>query len=810
MYKVDLVNHIRYMADFKTDKEGFRTRCNINFEAKELISFKRFFDNVLSNPLTLEQRKAVIVDEDAELVVAAAGSGKTTTIKSKVAYLVQKGLAAANEILVISFNKNVQEDLEGSLASSYPGIKINTFHALGLKILAEARGQKPSLTDLAESREKLAEYLDGLIEKIYREKHVELVEFFVSYAKSYRDKFDFKDMGEYSSYVRSVGMMTLNGETVKSLEELELANFLYVNGVPYSYEQDYEHPVATALRRQYKPDFYLPDYGVYIEHFAINSDGNTPDFINKKEYLASRDWKIRTHHQYKTNLIQTFSYEKRSDALTANLRTKLEEYRVVFSPLPQDQLLDKLNSSGYVSELGMLLGTFLNLFKGSLLSIGDLSVRLPEDDVDSARAKKFIKIFQEIYERYQRHLTSTSLIDFNDMIRLAEQALSGGFAFDEIKYILIDEFQDISVGRAQFIKSLLQSTHHAKLVAVGDDWQSIYRFSGSDISVMTSFEDHFGRHEIRMLPETFRFDKMVEAVASRFVLKNEAQIKKQVIAKSRDNSKSVILWHPQKDNGLLLESIVQHIPIASAAKTSILILARYNFYRHRLGIAELKVRRPDLEVRFSSVHAAKGAEADYVILVGVKSGRYSFPSEIADDPLLDLVLSAREHFAHAEERRLLYVALTRTKNDVYVVGDPSAESTFFKELTEDPDVDTSFLGSSLNRRCSVCQAPMTERHSKHGLFFGCSNFPICSTTSRPCIACGIGFLVKNRLSVSCDNTMCKKEYEECPACGDGLLVERTSKKAGQPFLGCTNFSSGKCTYTRNIGPFNLADSGRRF
>lgn len=796
MLDLELANHVRNMNEVKMNRKGFHSKCNSEFERQELIRSKRFFDSALSNFLTTEQRRAIIVDEDAELVVSAAGSGKTTTIKSKVAYLVHKGMASPQQILVISFNRNVQQDLEKYLASQYPGININTFHALGLKILAEAQGQKPSLSELAESREKMGEYLDDLIKIIYEDNYSGLADFFVSYAKPYRDQFDFKSMGEYIAYVRSVGLITFNGETVKSLEELELANFLYSNGVNYLYETNYEHPVASIKKRQYKPDFYLPEYGIYIEHFAIDINGKTPPFINEKEYLDSRNWKILTHQQYQTKLVQTFSHEKRSGTFIANLKLSLKQHGVYFFPLPKEQLLDKLNSSGYISELGILLGTFLNLFKGSLLSISDLSNRLPKNKADAARARKFIEIFEHVYRRYQSHLHSTSLIDFNDMIRLAAQALDDGYELNDIKYILIDEFQDISIGRAEFIKSLLRSTDQAKLVAVGDDWQSIYRFSGSDISVMTTFEDYFGRHEVRMLSETFRFDHMVESVSSRFVLRNEAQTKKKVIAKVRNNSKSVILWHPQKNSGSLLESISKHIPVVSSGKTSVLVMARYNFYRDQLGLGDLREQRPDLAITFSSIHAAKGAEADYTILVGVKSGRYSFPSEIADDPLLDLVLSVQEHFEHAEERRLLYVALTRTRNAVYVVGDPNAESIFFKELSIDPDVDASYLGHTINRRCLICQAPMVERNSKHGLFFGCTNYPICNATIRPCISCGKGFLVHYGVHICCDNPLCNKEYEACPECENGMLVQRDGKYGS--FLGCTNFAEGDCNFTKNI------------
>jgi DNA helicase-4 len=171
-----------------------------------------------------------------------------------------------------------------------------------------------------------------------------------------------------------------------------------------------------------------------------------------------------------------------------------------------------------------------------------------------------------VYKRYQEHLASSSLIDFNDIIRRAEQVLDCGHELKDIKYVLIDEFQDIFLRGAQFIESLPRSTDHAKFVAVGDYLQSIYRLSGSDVSVMTSFDDYFGRHEVRMLPETFCFDQMVGSVASRLVLKNEAQIKKKVIAKIRDNSKSVILWPPQKDSVSLPESIAQHIAPAKSRK----------------------------------------------------------------------------------------------------------------------------------------------------------------------------------------------------------------------------------------------------
>ncbi|QQS16410.1 MAG: UvrD-helicase domain-containing protein [Neisseriales bacterium] len=235
--KMDLINHINNMNEIRTDKDAFRIKCNAQFEKQELIRYKTFFDNLPAR-LTLNQRKAVIVNEDLQLIVAAAGSGKTTTIKSKVAYLIDKGLVRPHELLIIAFNKDIQEELERSLTKTYSGITIKTFHAFGLEILAEIDNHKPSLSKLSEDPISLLKYLEQSINEIYQDKYLELTEFFVSYAKPYRDQFDFKNMGEYISYVKSVEPVTLKGEYVRSLEELDIANFFYINGIDYLYEKN--------------------------------------------------------------------------------------------------------------------------------------------------------------------------------------------------------------------------------------------------------------------------------------------------------------------------------------------------------------------------------------------------------------------------------------------------------------------------------------------------------------------------------------------------------------------------------------------
>ncbi|QQS16409.1 MAG: UvrD-helicase domain-containing protein [Neisseriales bacterium] len=204
-------------------------------------------------------------------------------------------------------------------------------------------------------------------------------------------------------------------------------------------------------------------------------------------------------------------------------------------------MLHKLNESGYISGFAKLLETFLNLFKGSSRTIEDLKHCITSNDINAARAYKFLDIFIDVLDRYESYLAAEHAIDFNDMIGCAANTLNEGTVTRNFKYILIDEFQDISIVRANLIKALLRNSNDTKLVVVGDDWQSIYRFSGSDISVMTKFDEYFGRHELNFLPETFRFNDKIVSVSSRFLLRNSAQITKDIIARKSDCTKSVVL-----------------------------------------------------------------------------------------------------------------------------------------------------------------------------------------------------------------------------------------------------------------------------
>ena len=193
--------------------------------------------------------------------------------------------------------------------------------------------------------------------------------------RPYRSEHEFQTQGEYWDYVRTHEIRSLQGDQVKSYEECEIANFLYLNGVPYAYEADYEHETATPEKRQYQPDFHLTEAGIYIEHLALTKSGETPPFIDRDEYLRSLDWKRRLHAEHGTVLIETYSHEKAAGTLIRNLEAKLAAHEVALRPIPADEIFTVLERQGRIDPFTRLVATFLHHYKGAQLTADEVTRR---------------------------------------------------------------------------------------------------------------------------------------------------------------------------------------------------------------------------------------------------------------------------------------------------------------------------------------------------------------------------------------------------------------------------------------------------
>ena len=797
------IRMLKTIREFLDDPVRFLKKANNAFVANELSRSQQFFDRIEAQPLTDEQRRAVVIDGDRNLVVAAAGSGKTSAIVAKAGWLLYRGYRRPPELLLLAFARDARKELEERLRrrlgdDMVRDMTVSTFHSLGLAIVGEAEGQRPALAKVAEDPQALTDLLKRIVAELRTDRTLSatLLSWFQEQFAPYRSQSEFQTWGAYWDHIRRYGIRSLKGEQVKSFEECEIANFLYLRGVNYEYERTYEHNTGTPEKGPYRPDFYLPDAAIYIEHFGINANGKTASFVPQKEYLRSMTWKRQLHTERGTTLVETFSHEHAAGTLTRNLAAKLQDHGVSLSPTSLAEAFTVFEEQGRIDPFIRLLATFLHHYKGARLTFPEVAARAAGMP-DRARAAAFLAVFQPIFARYQETLSQSGQIDFHDMINRAADHVEAGRYRSPFGYILVDEFQDISPDRARLLKALLDQAPGSQLFAVGDDWQAIFRFAGSDIGIMREFGKRFGDSEDLYLKTTFRCADRVAAVATKFVLHNPAQIPKTVRSERKADEPCIHVGLPGEQNLSLLKEALDRIA-EDAAKhegpSSVLVLGRY---RHTLpqNRATLAKHYSGLRFDYRTVHRSKGLEADYVVLLGLCSGKYGFPAEIEDDPLLDLVLASAEGYPDAEERRLLYVAVTRARRHVFLLVENGPPSSFAMELARDGyDVTVFGRPPGGDVPCPVCvEGRLTRRENRQSgsLFYGCSNYPYCEHRQRPCPDCGKGLVVKADGGFRCRD--CGHAIESCPKCS-GWLQTRMGRYGR--FLGCTNFPA--CGYTRDL------------
>lgn len=779
-----------------SDPTGFAAEFNSAFVERELVRYGELFDTVESAPLTQQQRLACVRNEENNLVVAGAGTGKTSTMVGRAAYLLASGIATGEQILMMAFARKAADEMQQRLVSriqgEYGAPTATTFHALGLSIVSSVDGLQPLVSDLATDSIQFEKFVTSAIEvncddPDYLSKWVRLLGTgrFV-----YRSPFDFQSIEEYEQYVTDQELRTLAGEAVKSFEELEIANCLAKHSVRYTYEAPYEHDTRDPAHRQYKPDFYLDDYGVYLEHFALDHRGNPPSHF--QGYLEGVHWKRALHEKYGTTLLETYSHEKRDGVLETALLAKLEARGVELRIVPDAELLERLRQDNRVLEGSRLIGDLICRARDAGIGANQLR-SLSARAVDSGRFQLVADIALPVIHAYEERLAERGEVDFSEMIIRAIDYVESGRFESPFTHVMVDEFQDISASRARLVRALAHQKTGCTFFAVGDDWQSIYRFAGSDVGLTSRFEGNFGPTATTVLDTTFRFNDRICAVASSFIQKNPDQLKKRLECTRSATEAAVVLVassSPSADLRRTLEVIASQI----AGAATVLVLGRYNFTLEALDrdYRQLLARElPGLRIEFATAHAAKGKESDFVVVLGLKKGRMGFPCTKPTDDVLDALLPPLESYRLAEERRLFYVALTRARECVYVLYDPASCSEFVTELLTEHSAE--YVARYEPDGCepvSVTKCPrcatgvLVKRRSETGNhFFGCDNYPYCEHTEPACPDCGSAMRIESGVRC-CSSQSCSHTEPICPVCGAPMKLR--SGRWGQ-FWGCTNY-----------------------
>jgi DNA helicase IV len=757
-----------------TNYESLRLDYNEQFIEIELERRKHLLDNAAAFPLDDQQRRAVVADEDNSLVIAGAGSGKTMTIVAKVKYILEVLDASADTILPISFTRKSAEDMQKRI--NVKGVNPQTFHKFGLTVLQSVENRKPNIFD----ETNIDKLFRAFIEHLSKDPAylTQLNTFFLNYIKIPKSQFEFETHGDYIQYLKDQnfttykrvkipfqGRETYKNETVKSIEECIIANFLIFNRIDYEYEKQYEFPYAQFGRKKsYKPDFTIntPSGPVYLEHLGMDKNGNVPAFFagpNESHFEATRryqrllQWKKRVHAQNSTKLIESYSYQFSDGTLVEELSASLINAGVKLDPMSQDEIWQVIQDSGkdQVDGFISLCQTFLALLKSNGHTVQDARTFNDESDDDDflkVRATLFLDLFEPVFELYESNLQQNGEIDFNDMITKATEYIANGDYYCPLSYVIVDEFQDLSFGRYRILQAIRKQNPDVKFYCVGDDWQSIYRFAGSDITLFSDFEEHFGYTYTSRIETTYRFNDPLISLSSEFILKNPHQLPKSLRAPEGKSETTHSIIESESfdgdDTASIIEAINSMVKIGLTPDSEVYIIGRYNFDLQRIrnrnrelsisfsnGLIKYtfsngKYKGKTLNMNFVTAHKAKGLEADFTILINCNSGKYGFPSGKADDPILNLLLSSSDQFENGEERRLFYVAMTRTKRHVTFVTDRYRKSKFIKELQDEKDERIT--------KCPKCgNGELIKRSGKGYLFYGCSNFAYgCSySTSKP-------------------------------------------------------------------------------
>lgn len=654
-------------------------------ESELIEQYSDFLKDLGSNT---EQKRAVISESNRILLLAGAGSGKTKVLTKRVIHLVKNKKVSLDQIIALTFAKDAAKEMKDRVAKELGCnpeklTNIRTIHSFCLNLLK----QNEQFGVLNNSEQA------GKIRKIISELSLDpnFIQLLTDYTSSgydsqfninanssitHRDKFKF---GE-----KKISTLK-NGVFVRSKSERDIANFLTQLGVSW----DYELPTNWS-DGEFRPDFtiHTPQGDIFIEHWAYNDATPEISQINKTSYLEKRRWKEEQFKKHNRVLISIEENEM-NDLIGMQARLKGNIEKELKTILAEKGPLDQLEKRK-INQLVNDLVEIINIVKSKMMKPDDIEARL--SSVKKNKVKQFYAILLPVMKKYQECLETEDWgkKDFNDLIEhtiklLKENSERREYYHRKYTHILVDEFQDVSYGMIELLKLLVSK--NTSLFAVGDDWQSIYGWRGSDVSYILNFSRDFGHTNEIILPINYRSPRNIVDASTHFIQGDKVHIKKD-IRSSLENGKNIekiiqvnavddthavnyiikVIQDLTKNNGILPEQI-----LILYRKGNIPVVGKLREF----------LAKNSLPVKLRTIHSVKGKEADIVFVLGLTGGPHGFPYIISNSDIKRVVndtpLSERE----SEERRLFYVAMTRAKKKLFLIAENNNESEYLRQLPED-------------------------------------------------------------------------------------------------------------------------------
>ena len=610
-----------------------------------------YLDNIFNeiNPnikLDDEQKRVVLNNSKNALIVAGAGSGKTTVISAKVKYLIDIKKVNSSKILVISFTRESVNDLKKQIINGLKlEITIQTFHKLALSIIGE------------NTQYKICDNLENIL-NIYFSRDIYFTPDYLNYL-NYLYTF---------IYNQNKNNFKVNNKiSVTNLEEIAIINFLNLTKIKFKYKIINFNNIISK-------------FVLYIENDII--------IIN-----YSNKYKLKKRKNNVYNIV------KGNDVIF-NIRKILEENGIYKYGIVENKDFEYL-------KFFNICCSFINSYKVNNTNEMFFSSLIKKYEANY-QISLFLNVIFNAYKYYTNHNKINHILDFNDIINEAIEKLKRE-EFTKYKYVIIDEFQDISKNRLEIIKYL--SKYKTNIIACGDDWQAIFGFAGSDVNLFINFPKIIKNCEILKITNTYRNSKQLIDISGNFIMKNNHQLKKELMSKRCLDKPIIINFFDEKNNiSKLIYDIILNI-FNKNSNSNILILGRYKFSINKIIDKEyfdiknnqLICLKKTINITFLTAHSSKGLTFDEVIILDMDDNIYGFPSQITDNLELT-ILKNKDNFYLEEERRLFYVALTRTRGHNYLFSSIDKASPYIFELLNLKGVDViNYTKRKVKRNITLCK-----------------------------------------------------------------------------------------------------------